>query len=147
MAGKEAMKLVRRKSKTGSLVAAALLLAMAPGMQGVHAQSLDQQVAPDQGRYQDQLLELSRILGQLHHLRGECVSGERQLWRDNMMELVRLENPPTSRKDDMVEDFNSAYARARTRYPACNKTAGRAAVERAAEGEFLSRAIARNVAR
>ena len=142
-----------RKSKTGSLVAAALLLAMAPGMQGAHAQSLDQQmaldqqVASDQGRYQDQLLELSRILGQLHHLRGECVSGERQLWRDNMMELVRLENPPASRKDDMVEDFNSAYARARTRYPVCNKTAGRAAVERAAEGELLSRAIARNVAR
>lgn len=135
---------------------ATLLLAtalIAPGLQATHAQSLDQREvpdqreAPDQGRYQNQLLELSRILGQLHHLRGECVSGERQLWRDNMMELVRLENPPTSRKDDMVEGFNSAYARARTRYPACNKLAGRAAVERAEDGELLSRAIARNVAR
>lgn len=133
-----------------SLVALSLLLVILPinsGQQIAHAQSGGQQMPLDQGRYQSQLLELSGILGQLHHLRGECVSGERQLWRDNMMELVRLENPPVTRKDEMVEGFNSAYARARTRYPACNKQAGRVAIELAEDGELLSRAIARNVAR
>lgn len=106
-----------------------------------HAQS------SDLGRYQDQLQELSHILGALHHLRGDCVSGERQLWRDNMMELVRLENPPTSRKNDMVEDFNAGYASSRRQYPTCNRQADRAAIERAEEGERLSRAITQNVVR
>lgn len=141
---------VRTKLMTRSFVVLSLLwmiVPINPGQQIAHAQSLDQQPSLDQGRYQVQLLELSGILGQLHHLRGECVSGERQLWRDNMMELVRLENPPVARKDEMVEGFNSAYARARTRYPACNKQAGRVAIELAEDGEILSRAIARNVAR
>lgn len=141
---------VQTKLMTWSLVALSLMLVIvptSPGQQIAHAQIGDEQMPLDQGRYQGQLLELAGILGQLHHLRGDCVSGERQLWRDNMMELVRLENPPVTRKDEMVEGFNSAYARARTRYPACNKQAARMAIELAEDGELLSRAIARNVAR
>ncbi len=106
-----------------------------------------QAVSYDQGRYQEQLLELSHILGKLHHLRGACVSGEQQLWRDNMMELVRLENPPSARKNAMVADFNDAYERARSQYRSCGRAASRAAVALAIEGEQLSDALAKNVSR
>ena len=108
---------------------------------------LAQSVNYDQGRYQNQLLELSNILGQLHHLRGACVSGEQQLWRDNMMELVRLENPPAARKNDMVADFNTAYEAARRQYPSCNRATGQAARALAADGERISSALAGNVSR
>lgn len=101
----------------------------------------------DQGRYQDQLLELSHILGKLHHLRGNCVSGERQLWRDNMMELVRLENPPSVRKNEMVAGFNRAYETAKRQYPSCSRAASREAIALAGEGEQLSSALANNVSR
>ena len=106
-----------------------------------------QAVHYDQGRYQEQLLDLSHILGKLHHLRGTCVSGEQQLWRDNMMELVRLENPPSARKNEMVAGFNDAYERARSQYPSCGRATSRAAVALAIEGEQLSDALAKNVAR
>lgn len=101
----------------------------------------------DQTRYQEQLLKLSNVLGQLHHLRGSCVSSERQLWRDNMMELVRLEAPPAARKNAMVEEFNAAFEASKRHYPACNREATRAAIQRADEGGRLSKAIARSVAR
>lgn len=115
---------------------------------GLQQQSAGAQaVTRDQGRYQSQLLDLSHILGKLHHLRGNCVSGEQQLWRDNMMELVRLENPPSARKNEMVAGFNDAYEAARRQYPSCNRAGSRVAGDLAADGALLSDALAGNISR
>jgi uncharacterized protein (TIGR02301 family) len=99
----------------------------------------------DQGRYQSQLIRISEILGELHHLRGSCVSGEHQLWRDNMMELVRLEEPSPARKNTMVSKFNQAYERSKKRYPKCGRQLRDRAHILATEGADLSNTLANSI--
>lgn len=99
----------------------------------------------DHGRYQNQLTRLSEILGQLHHVRGACVSGEQQLWRDNMMELIRLEEPPTERKNAMVARFNAAYEEARRAYPDCGRETSERATALAREGAQISEGLSKNL--
>lgn len=122
----------------GAVIAATLLL-----NSSLHAQGL----ATDQGRYQNQLTRLSEILGQLHYLRGTCARGEHQLWRDNMMELIRLENPPSTRKNEMVANFNQSFEKARKRFPDCGRDAGDEAVVLAREGAGLSATLSSNISR
>ena len=123
---------------TGAVVTAILLLSTP-----LHAQSL----ATGEGRYQNQLTRLSEILGQLHHLRGTCARGEQQLWRDNMMELIRLENPPSTRKNEMVAEFNASFEKARKRYPNCGPDGVREAIDLAREGAGLSEVLSSNISR
>ena len=80
-------------------------------------------------------------------MRGACIRGEGQLWRDNMMELVRLEDPPADRRNAMVAGFNAAYETSRARYPDCGRNTGREARELAFEGAEISRTLAGQVAR
>lgn len=89
-------------------------------------------------RYQGQLLRMADILGALHHLRGSCIDGETQIWREEMMELIRLESPSPERKDELITRFNNAYAAARRDFAQCNRTTSKYAQKLADEGSHLT---------
>jgi len=122
------------KTKLG-LGAAYLLTVLVSATTPLHAQVIEQ------GRYQERLLELSEVLGSLHHLRGSCVSSESQIWRENMMTLIRLEAPSNDRKNAMVAQFNKGYGTARRRYPECTRETAREAERLASQGAEISDAI------
>ncbi len=96
-------------------------------------------------RYQSQLLRLAEILGTLHHLRGQCFESERQAWRDEMMELIRLEDPSSDRKEQLIRRFNETYAKARRDYPQCTRAASLEAERLAREGAVLSETAANSI--
>lgn len=104
------------------------------------AQSAESQAIAE-GRYQETMADLAEDLGRLHHLRGNCLEGERQMWRDYMQEMIRLEDPSTDRKNALVARFNKGYSDAQRAYPDCNRETAREAERVADEAEELSNAI------
>ena len=134
-----------RRHLTALLIVTALV---GVGPQPALSQStLSQSTQAGDGRYQERILRLSEVLGHLHHLRGSCQRGEGQLWRDNMMELVRLEDPPDTRKNAMVAAFNASFEASRKAFPDCGRNAGREARRLAQEGARISSALSGQVAR
>jgi uncharacterized protein (TIGR02301 family) len=99
----------------------------------------------EQGRYQERMLELAEVLGQLQHLRGSCLEIERQTWRNNMMEMIRLEDPSSERKNALVASFNRGFAHAKEVYPECSRAGAQEAERLARIGADLSDSIADTV--
>ena len=60
--------------------------------------------------YDDQLLRLAEILGAIHHLRDICGFDEGQLWREKMLELLEVEDPPGQFRARMIASFNTGSA-------------------------------------
>ncbi len=69
------------------------------------------------------LIDLSRALGALHHLRSMCFPEEQVLWRERMKELIRLEQPSRRQMADMTRNFNEHYHAAQRRFPQCSRSA------------------------
>ncbi len=96
------------------------------------------------GVNQTKLLQLSEVLGGVHHLRALCVQSEAQTWRQSMIRLIETQEAPKWLADRMIERFNQGYYREQSAYPVCDASSQRRAVRLANEGARLSRALARN---
>jgi uncharacterized protein (TIGR02301 family) len=84
------------------------------------------------------LTGLSRVLGELHHIRRMCEPDrEADIWRDRMKRLVDLELPAFDLREEMVGAFNDGYVSAQTRFPYCDRVAEDYAAARAVEGEAI----------
>lgn len=94
--------------------------------------------ASAQGRGAD-LATLSRIFGELHHIRRTCEPDrESDVWRDRMQQLVRLEEPSPDVRAQMIEAFNSGFRSAEQRFPYCDRDARNSAAASAAEAEDVT---------
>lgn len=84
------------------------------------------------------LTGLSRIFGELHHIRRLCEPDrEGDIWRDRMKRLIDLEQPSFDLRDEMVGSFNDGYSSAQSRYAYCDRDAEDYAAARALTGEAL----------
>jgi uncharacterized protein (TIGR02301 family) len=96
-------------------------------------------------RFGRQVQDLAEILGQVHYMRSLCAEGEDMVWRDAMMELIRLEEPSQNERREMTRRFNQGYHAARDRFPECDVQARREMEKLAAEGARLSARLAREL--
>ncbi len=88
-------------------------------------------------QHQRNLLDLSEMLGALHHLRGLCRDEERTLWRDSMKELIRQENPSRQQAKAMSGRFNEGYYGAQDAFPRCTVDAEEEARIKAQEASLI----------
>jgi uncharacterized protein (TIGR02301 family) len=96
------------------------------------------QDAADYGARQRGLVSLSRIFGELHHVRRTCdPEREADIWRNRMKRLIDLEEPAFDIREQMVAAFNEGYVAAQARYPYCERAAEDYAAARAYAGEAL----------
>jgi len=85
------------------------------------------------------LLTLSRVFGELHHIRRACEAwGEEEVWRNRMRKLVELESPQPDLRDRMVAAFNDGFRDAEQRFPYCDREARDYAAASAAEGDAVT---------
>lgn len=84
------------------------------------------------------LTGLSRIFGELHHIRRMCEpEREGDFWRERMKSLIALEQPSFDLREEMVGSFNDGYASAQSRFPYCDRDAEDYAAARARAGEAI----------
>jgi len=84
------------------------------------------------------LAGLSRIFGELHHIRRMCApEREADIWRDRMKQLIDLEQPSFDLREEMVGAFNDGYQSAQARFDYCDRNAEDYAAARAMTGEAL----------
>ena len=87
---------------------------------------------------QQDLFALAELFGELHHLRRTCDPGfEADVWRERMKKLIDLEEPQTSEREAMVQQFNKGYRTAQSRHPSCDRRARDYAAARAAQGDVV----------
>jgi uncharacterized protein (TIGR02301 family) len=83
--------------------------------------------APDRAQsltaFERDLLSLSGHFGTMHHLTQICESDRVQIWRDSMLDLLRLENPSREQRNRMSQRFNDAYNEVEERFPNCDSDA------------------------
>lgn len=103
---------------------------------GVRAQG----PSPDYGR---KLLRLAEVLGAVHHLREICGAGEGQLWRDQMIKLLKAESPTAAYRTRLVRSFNQGYRGYRRTYRSCTQAASLQVTRFVREGAILSQSLAR----
>ena len=73
--------------------------------------------------YDKQMLRLSELLGGMHYLRNLCNQNEGQMWRDEMSNLIDLEDPSEIRRALFVARFNRTYRALREIYSVCTPSA------------------------
>ena len=135
------MKQIMTRKRHKSAILGALLLATG----ALPAVLWAQDSTVEQGRYQERMLQLAEVLGQLQHLRGSCLEAERQTWRNNMMEMIRLEDPSSERKNELVARFNVGFSAAKEAYPECSRAGAEEAEHLARRGAELTDSIAATV--
>ncbi len=102
-----------------------------------------QQTVADYQQRQADLVALSVIFGELHHIRRSCEPRyEADIWRERMKELVELEEPQPTARNEMVAAFNKAYRRAQNRFSFCDRQARDYAAARANTGERIVERLA-----
>ena len=94
---------------------------------------------------QGRLLSLAEILGGVHYLRSTCYQRESQTWRQQMTQLIRIEQPSQEFRAQMVTRFNSAYKQQERRFPKCNKQAKQEASRLAIQGQTLAEQLLRTM--
>ncbi|MEX0644240.1 MAG: TIGR02301 family protein [Parvularculaceae bacterium] len=87
----------------------------------------------------EDLSALSRIFGELHHIRRACEPREEaDVWRDRMRKLIELEMPQTALRQDMVGAFNAGFRSAGARFDYCDRDARDYAASIAARGDEIA---------
>ena len=120
-----------KKSKTISIFAIAMITAL-----GLSASA--QQTREQYQQRNNDLIALSGVFGEMHHIRRSCEPRvEADIWRDRMKKLVELEEPTVTVRNEWVASFNAAYKRAQSRFPYCDRSARDYAAARAREGERI----------
>lgn len=85
------------------------------------------------------LVTLSRVFGELHHIRRTCEpEREADAWRNRMRRLVELEEPGADLRAQMVEAFNGGFRAAEARFPYCDRDARNSAAASAALAEDVT---------
>ena len=94
---------------------------------------------------QQQLAELARILGRMHHYHQICRPYDYRpdLFRDRMKELVALEEPVAVTKQKMIEAFNAGFQSAKATHDYCGYEAEEAMRRVSDEGQALTLKIAK----
>ncbi len=106
-----------------------------------HAQSQ----AQSQARFEREVLNLAGHFGTMHHLNQICEHEDVQIWRDSMMELLRLEAPSRDQRNRMSQRFNDAYNEVEQRFPTCTGEARSYAQRLAREGAELAETMAQSL--
>ena len=114
--------------------AIAAALCLPPGV--LRAQS------PSPG-YDRRLVRLAEILGAFHHLREICGAGDGQLWRDQMIRLLRAESPTAAHRARLVRSFNQGYRGYRRTYTSCTQAASLQVSRYIREGADIAQSLAR----
>lgn len=87
---------------------------------------------------QQDLISLSGIFGQLHHLRRTCApKRETNIWRERMQTLIELEEPDRDTHFQMVTRFNEGFDATAQQYPTCSREAQRRSKDLAFEGNAI----------
>ncbi len=73
--------------------------------------------------YENQMLRLSEILGALHYLRDLCGANEGQLWRDQMQNMLKQEEPTAERRALLIARFNRGFRGFQETYRECTDAA------------------------
>ena len=68
-----------------------------------------------------------------------------QIWRDSMLELLRLEDPSRDQRGRMSRRFNDAYGEVEERFPRCTSDARRYAQQLGDDGADLTDEMARSL--
>ena len=96
------------------------------------------QTFEDYQRRHANLVAISSIFGELHHIRRHCNPRmEGDVWRERMKTLVELEEPQPAAREEMVSAFNESYRAAQRRYPSCTRQARDYAASSAQRGEII----------
>jgi uncharacterized protein (TIGR02301 family) len=90
--------------------------------------------------YDAKLLRLAEVLGSIHYLRNICGEESNQ-WRDQMEELLAVENPEPLRRARLIASFNRGYRSFDSVYVTCTDQALEAVERYMAEGLALTREI------
>jgi uncharacterized protein (TIGR02301 family) len=98
--------------------------------------------APNDPPYEASLQRLAEILGALHYLRPLCGAAEGNIWRDQMDELLKAEEPAPDRKAMLVSRFNRGFSSFQALYRSCTPAAIAAIDRYMAEGSTLTGDIA-----
>lgn len=86
----------------------------------------------------EDLTGISRIFGELHHIRRSCERSEADAWRNRMQKLIDLEMPQAELREQMVIAFNDGFRNGERRYPYCDRDARNRAASVAAEGDRIA---------
>ena len=98
-------------------------------------------VSATEAPFEQPMLRLAEVLGSLHYLRNLC--GETgDTWRNEMEQLLAIENPDPERRARFVASFNRGYRSFDNVYVTCTASATEAISRYMKEGEALSRDIA-----
>lgn len=87
---------------------------------------------------QQDLITLSGIFGQLHHIRRTCEPRrEANIWRQRMQTMVELEEPARQTHIDMFNAFNAGFRAMEARYRECTREAQATGKDLAYSGRVL----------
>lgn len=90
--------------------------------------------------YQEEMERLSEILGSLYFLQPLCQPGVED-WRQQMDDLITLDQPDEDRRQRLAGAFNSGYENYARLYRACTVSANEALTRLLIEAEALAREI------
>ena len=118
-----------------------IALNMMPGI-GIPFQGMPHAAAAVQyetyAQRQRDLVALSGVFGQLHHIRRTCdPQREANIWRQRMQTMIELEEPGRQTHLDMVNAFNGGYQEIRSRFPECTREAQEKGKDLAYAGSML----------
>lgn len=136
---------MNRKSTTvlGVMVALALSAAILSAGQSMAQESTSDNTPAPKIRvlppaYDAEMMRLAEILGALHYLRELCGAQEGQMWREQMQQLIKFEEPTPERRARMVAEFNHGFRGFRETYRECTPAALEANQRYIAEGSKIA---------
>lgn len=92
--------------------------------------------------YDEKLMRLAEVLGSIHYLRNVCGEKSNE-WRDEMQQLLAVENPEPVRRARLIARFNRGYRTFDSVYTKCTQQALDAVNGYMAEAIALTREINR----
>src|SRR5688572_1238156 len=90
--------------------------------------------------YQEEMERLSEILGSLYFLQPLCQPGLED-WREQMAELITLDDPDEDRRQRLAGAFNDGYSAYARLYRVCTVSAAEALTRLLVEAERTARDI------
>ena len=88
--------------------------------------------------YEEQLVELSNVLGGAHYLRTLCQGRGDQRWREFMQGVIERE---PAHRSEMIDAFNRGYRNEQTRFEICDENAVRVETELRTQGARIAGAL------
>ncbi len=90
--------------------------------------------------YQRQMERLAEVMGSLYFLQPLCDAGVED-WREQMSELIALDEPDEDRRQRLAGAFNVGYEAYARLHRACTPAAREALMRLLVEGESITREI------